>query len=111
MLNKAEARVETWIRTEFGTAKKRKKAKGDDDRADFFCVAVGEVLEDDRPNRGDRVPPIFGEGRQIVVRRFGVYAHGPPAGQILFRSSSFLPMTMRWISDVPSPISSSGASR
>src|ERR671915_1632864 len=31
--------------------------------------------------------------------------------QTLCRSSSFLPITMRWISDVPSPISSSGASR
>ena len=31
--------------------------------------------------------------------------------QILWRCSSFLPITMRWISDVPSPISSSGASR
>ena len=29
----------------------------------------------------------------------------------LFRSSSFLPITMRWISEVPSPIRSSGASR
>ena len=31
--------------------------------------------------------------------------------QILFRSSSFLPITIRWISEVPSPISRSGASR
>ena len=31
--------------------------------------------------------------------------------QILFRSSSFLPITIRWISEVPSPISNSGASR
>ena len=31
--------------------------------------------------------------------------------QILLRSSSFLPITMRWISEVPSPMSSSGASR
>ena len=31
--------------------------------------------------------------------------------QILFLSSTFLPITMRWISEVPSPISSSGASR
>jgi hypothetical protein len=29
----------------------------------------------------------------------------------LCRCSSFLPITMRWISEVPSPISSSGASR
>ena len=33
------------------------------------------------------------------------------ATQILFRSRSFLPITMRWISEVPSPINSSGASR
>ena len=31
--------------------------------------------------------------------------------QILFLCSSFLPITMRWISEVPSPIKSSGASR
>jgi hypothetical protein len=31
--------------------------------------------------------------------------------QMRLRSSSFLPMTMRWISDVPSPMRSSGASR
>src|SRR5205085_3783106 len=31
--------------------------------------------------------------------------------QILWRSRSLRPITMRWISDVPSPISSSGASR
>ena len=34
-----------------------------------------------------------------------------PLTQILLRSRSFLPITMRWISEVPSPISSSGASR
>ena len=33
------------------------------------------------------------------------------AAQILWRWSSLRPMTMRWISEVPSPISSSGASR
>ena len=33
------------------------------------------------------------------------------ATQILWRRNSVRPMTMRWISDVPSPISSSGASR
>jgi hypothetical protein len=31
--------------------------------------------------------------------------------QILLRSRTFLPMTIRWISEVPSPIKSSGASR
>ena len=34
-----------------------------------------------------------------------------PTAQILWRCRSFLPITMRWISEVPSPISSSGASR
>jgi hypothetical protein len=29
----------------------------------------------------------------------------------LCRCNNFFPMTMRWISEVPSPISSSGASR
>ena len=42
MLNQAEARVATWIRKEFGL--ESKKDKGDNDRADFFCVAVGGVL-------------------------------------------------------------------
>ena len=55
MLNKAEARVETWIRTEFGTVKKGKKAKGDDDRADFFCVAVGGTLHIVEIKRGAHV--------------------------------------------------------
>ena len=31
--------------------------------------------------------------------------------QILFRSRSFFPITIRWISEVPSPITRSGASR
>ena len=35
----------------------------------------------------------------------------PRRSQILWRRSSVRPMTIRWISDVPSPISSSGASR
>ncbi|RQV96776.1 hypothetical protein EH220_05265 [bacterium] len=55
MLNKAEARVETWIRTEFGTVKKGKKAKGDDDRADFFCVAVGGTLHIVEIKRGAHI--------------------------------------------------------
>jgi hypothetical protein len=42
MLNKSEARVCTWIQKEFNLEPKGKK--GDDDRADFFCVAVGGVL-------------------------------------------------------------------
>lgn len=42
MLNKAEGRVATWIKKEFGLDKKKKA--GDDDRVDFFCVAVGGTL-------------------------------------------------------------------
>ncbi len=42
MLNKAEGRVSTWIQTEFGL--KPKGNKGDEDRADFFCVAIGGTL-------------------------------------------------------------------
>ncbi|MCH8804455.1 MAG: ATP-binding protein [Planctomycetes bacterium] len=42
MLNKAEARVSTWIWKEFGL--KGKRRAGDADRADFFCVAVGGTL-------------------------------------------------------------------
>lgn len=41
MLNKAEGRVTTWIRTEFGLDAKPNDAE---DRADFFCVAVGGTL-------------------------------------------------------------------
>lgn len=50
MLNKPEARVATWIEEEFGLKsqpKKRgskKRQPGDDDRVDFFCVAVGGSL-------------------------------------------------------------------
>ncbi|MGH9429229.1 MAG: hypothetical protein ACRD2L_23345, partial [Terriglobia bacterium] len=43
MLNKAEARVATWIQKEFNL--KPKGDRGDDDRADFFCVAVGGTLQ------------------------------------------------------------------
>jgi hypothetical protein len=46
-----------------------------------------------------------------VVERLGDQPLGIGGTQSLFRSSSFLPITMRWISEVPSPISSSGASR
>ncbi len=42
MLNKSEARVCTWIQKEFNLKSTGKK--GDDDRADFFCVATGGVL-------------------------------------------------------------------
>jgi len=42
ILNKAEARVCTWIEKEFGL--KSKGDEGDEDRADFFCTAVGGTL-------------------------------------------------------------------
>jgi hypothetical protein len=41
MLNKAEGRVSTWIKKEFGLEPKNGKGE---DRADFFCVAVGGSL-------------------------------------------------------------------
>lgn len=42
MLSRAEAGVAKWVRDKFGLASKGKK--GDKDRADFFCVAVGGTL-------------------------------------------------------------------
>ncbi|MGH9428136.1 MAG: hypothetical protein ACRD2L_17775, partial [Terriglobia bacterium] len=53
MLNKAEGRVATWIKKEFGLDKKKKK--GDDDRVDFFCVAVGGTLHIVEIKRGAHV--------------------------------------------------------
>jgi hypothetical protein len=53
MLNKTEGRVATWIRKEFGLDKKKKK--GDDDRVDFFCVAVGGTLHIVEIKRGAHV--------------------------------------------------------
>jgi hypothetical protein len=45
MLHKAEARVATWIASEFGLKTPKKKGKaGHDDRVDFFCVGVGGTL-------------------------------------------------------------------
>jgi len=44
MLNKAEGRVATWIKNEFGLGKRKGKKSGDTDRVDFFCVAVGGTL-------------------------------------------------------------------
>lgn len=75
MLNKAEARVETWIRTEFGTAKAGRKAKGDDDRADFFCVAVGGTLHIVEIKRGAHVATVkdinqADKYRKYVLKRF-----------------------------------------
>jgi hypothetical protein len=53
MLNKAEARVATWIRDEFGLA--AKGDKNDEDRVDFFCVAVGGTLHIVEIKRGAHV--------------------------------------------------------
>ena len=53
MLNKAEGRVETWIRNEFGL--EREKQAGDDDRVDFFCVAVGGTLHIVEIKRGAHI--------------------------------------------------------
>ena len=53
MLNKAEARVATWIRDEFGLV--AKGDKNDEDRVDFFCVAVGGTLHIGEIKRGAHV--------------------------------------------------------
>ena len=53
MLNKAEGRVATWIENEFGL--KREKQAGDDDRVDFFCVAVGGTLHIVEIKRGAHI--------------------------------------------------------
>jgi hypothetical protein len=53
MLNKPEARVCTWIQKEFGL--KPKGGKGDADRVDFFCVAVGGTLHIVEIKRGQHV--------------------------------------------------------
>ena len=53
MLNKAEGRVATWIEREFGL--KREKQAGDDDRVDFFCIAVGGTLHIVEIKRGAHV--------------------------------------------------------
>jgi hypothetical protein len=53
MLNKAEARVATWIKKEFGL--EQTGMSGDDDRVDFFCVAVGGTLHIVEIKRGAHV--------------------------------------------------------
>jgi len=73
MLNKAEARVSTWIANEFGL-----KAKGDDsdeDRVDFFCVAVGGTLHIVEIKRGAYVAVAkdilqADKYRKYVLKRF-----------------------------------------
>ncbi len=53
MLNKAEGRVATWIKNEFDLT--REKQTGDDDRVDFFCVAVGGTLHIVEIKRGAHI--------------------------------------------------------
>jgi len=74
MLNKAEGRVATWIRKEFGVGASGKK--GDEDRADFFCVAVGGTLHIVEIKRGAHVATYRDinqaeKYRKYVVKRFG----------------------------------------
>ena len=73
MLNKAEGRVATWIERQFRT--KRAKQPGDDDRVDFFCVAVGGTLHIVEIKRGGHIaiPKDFLQAdkyRKYVERRF-----------------------------------------
>lgn len=73
MLNKAEGRVATWIKREFQLEKTGKK--GDADRADFFCVAVGGVLHIVEIKRGAHIAKVKDvdqaeKYRKYVVKRF-----------------------------------------
>lgn len=73
MLNKAEARVSTWIEKEFGLA--ATGDEGDEDRVDFFCVAVGGTLHIVEIKRGGHVAAAADilqadKYRQYVMRRF-----------------------------------------
>jgi hypothetical protein len=73
MLNKAEGRVSTWIRKEFGL--RPTGGKKDQDRADFFCVAVGGVLHIVEIKRGIYVAVEedilqADKYRKYVLRRF-----------------------------------------
>ena len=74
MLNKAEGRVATWIKNEFGLEKRGQE--GDADRADFFCVAVGGTLHIVEIKRGahiatDKEVNQAEKYRKYVVKRFG----------------------------------------
>jgi hypothetical protein len=74
MLNKAEARVSTWIQQEFGLGPKGDE--GDEDRADFFCVGVGGTLHIVEIKRGSYVADAgdilqADKYRKYVIKRFG----------------------------------------
>jgi hypothetical protein len=74
MLSKAEGRVATWIEREFGL--KQKAGKGNEDRADFFCVAVGGTLHVVEIKRGAHVATNADveqaeKYRKYIVKRFG----------------------------------------
>ena len=73
MLNKAEARVSTWIQKEFGLEPRNQD--GDDDRADFFCVGVGGTLHIVEIKRGAHIATAedmlqADKYRAYVVQRF-----------------------------------------
>ncbi len=73
MLNKAEGRVSTWIRKEFGLSPTGEA--GDLDRADFFCVAVGGTLHIVEIKRGAYVASATDilqadKYRSYVLKRF-----------------------------------------
>ena len=102
--------------------------QGDDpDRAGQLVVAEVDPARC-RPSRSPSRGRGTAAGRAPAACRRRATPAGPPRAarprrgsadhrglsaraQILWRWRSFLPMTMRWISEVPSPISSSGASR
>jgi len=74
MLSKAEARVATWIKNQFGLSSTG--ARADADRADFFCVAVGGTLHVVEIKRGafiakERDILQADKYRKYVLKRFG----------------------------------------
>lgn len=87
-----------------------------DQHADLGCLVAAVDIrrrdyrggQDQPVDRARDVARVSRPGQQLRIAALLGVLEGT---QILLRSSSFLPMTMRWISEVPSPISSSGASR
>lgn len=73
MLNKAEGRVSTWITKQFGLDAPGKK--GDEDRADYFCIGVGGTLHIVEIKRGAYVATVkdidqADKYRKYVLKRF-----------------------------------------